>query len=534
MVFLKIVGNTGPGTFTFECKNGASIAIQHAFDGLPFMHRFELSASQQKVRYNSRNLASQVEKDIIATGETQGIFFGHMPLFSVWQHIKTLIYRFDRMVLRPPKWRDISPSSQMVGVTATPNYPLPPGANGSDDAHVLVSKTDANMMQHIHSDTLEPQQLFDYGDFHDQLQGNLSAAHHQYDPETNTIYNITLDLMTSALTVFSIDGSGKTTVLAKITHRLDKKKSRIRPAYIHSFWLTKEFIIIPEAPLYYTYAGIGLLAGGPALSCFHWDPQAPTYLHVIRRRSNVCHVASIAVDPFFTFHVGSAWDEWNEDEKDHIIELNCSAYSNGDILYQVHSFGNPLRSGTDPAVYRANSFQTPDPLTGVPLPPTRQSSFGDFRRYVIRLNSTTCESGTIVANVEFLRYRQDPTLSPHQYMYGCQFERASMSNSERYSLIKVDIRSGTVTAKYDHDGYLCSEPIFAPKPGAIEEDDGVLLSFVNQFRSLSSSPQQDRCFLVVLDAKTLKEVARCHIGSFTANTFHGSFVNERFENVSIN
>ena len=74
---------------------------------------------------------------------------------------------------------------------------------------------------------------------------------------------------------------------------------------------------------------------------------------------------------------------------------------------------------------------------------------------------------------------------------------------------------------------LPSEPVFVPRDNEknenAEEDDGVLLVIVLNDKG---------DFLSVLDAKTLKEVARCEIpedvkGAFT---FHGFFAdNENFK-----
>jgi torulene dioxygenase len=59
----------------------------------------------------------------------------------------------------------------------------------------------------------------------------------------------------------------------------------------------------------------------------------------------------------------------------------------------------------------------------------------------------------------------------------------------------------------------------------VEEDDGVILSIVNR---------KHQCFLVVLDAATMVELARSVMGNFTANTIHGSFVDHHGKGVAVN
>lgn len=145
-----IMYRIGPGKFNIKQNSGTTFSIKHAFDGLPFMHRFEVSGESQTLKYNSRCLANSVEQNI-KQGSFKGlVFFGHVPIVSFTNWILQFLGRIDVLLLRPNN--DI-PDSQSVGVTATPNYPLPSSWE-KDGQHVLVSKTDANMLQKIHADTL--------------------------------------------------------------------------------------------------------------------------------------------------------------------------------------------------------------------------------------------------------------------------------------------------------------------------------------------------------------------------------------------
>lgn len=349
--------------------------------------------------------------------------------------------------------------------------------------------------------------------------------------------------MKPLLTVFSSTSTGEVTILAKITHRLDKNRTPINLCYIHSFWLTKNFIIIPESPLYMKNHGLDFMASGSFLAGLKWDASLPTYLHIISRRSDQGHIATVPVDDsFFTFHVGNAWD--SHDEKGNLIlTLDCAAFPDGDIAYQVHTFGKPRLNNDD---NDHNHDYNKKKTNGFTFPPLQQSSFGKLRRYKLTLTklsmsnyspiSTTFE--TIVNNIEFLRYNQEYAMKPYRFTYGNQFESlTSSSNSsnsnkaERYSIIKVDMNNGD-TLKFDHEEYVCSEPIFVPKPNSDTEDDGVVLSFVNFMKKVDNN--DDQCFLLILDALSLKEIARCHVGFFTATTFHGSYVDQEFESIAVN
>lgn len=332
------------------------------------------------------------------------------------------------------------------------------------------------------------------------------------------------------LVVFSISRSGRTTVLAEITHRKlkDGRRTRISVPYIHSFWVTRRFIVIPESPLH--YQPLDFLLRGVALGGMTWDHSAPAYLHVISRIPDIGHVTTIPTDPFYTFHVGNAWDYADENGKS-VVVMDCCAFSDGDILYQLHSFGNPRRK----AQVHKDIHPPPESTTkprGISMPPIRQPSFGDLRRYRLTLSTEqTCSYDTIATNIDFLRFSQKVSQLPYKYAWGCQLRSATREGTERYSLVKIDLDTGE-TLKFDRSNFTCSEPIFVPSSVTSREDEGCLLSFVNVVDDVD--PRKDRCALLVLDAHTMEQVAFCDIGPFKATTFHGSFVDNRYEDVSIN
>jgi carotenoid cleavage dioxygenase-like enzyme len=63
------------------------------------------------------------------------------------------------------------------------------------------------------------------------------------------------------------------------------------------------------------------------------------------------------------------------------------------------------------------------------------------------------------------------------------------------------------------------EPIFIADPEGQDEDDGVLLSVVLDERKAES-------FLIVLNAKTMQEIARAQVHSVIPFGFHGAFMSQ--------
>lgn len=127
--------------------------IQHPFDGLSLVHRFEFSGATNTVKYNSRYTAKGVERRIIERDNTV-LFFGPDPcktvfdkISSVFNHITGLSSVRDR--------QDDDPSSEIINVAVSPNFPLPKGERFEGLGNQgLIVKTDANMVQVLDDVTL--------------------------------------------------------------------------------------------------------------------------------------------------------------------------------------------------------------------------------------------------------------------------------------------------------------------------------------------------------------------------------------------
>jgi len=82
-------------------------------------------------------------------------------------------------------------------------------------------------------------------------------------------------------------------------------------------------------------------------------------------------------------------------------------------------------------------------------------------------------------------------------------------------IVKVDVTDGTRFA-WSAEGCYPGEPVFVREPGAEAEDGGVLLSVVLDAAA-------GRSFLVVLDARTLEELARADAPHHIPFGFHGQY-----------
>lgn len=362
-----------------------------------------------------------------------------------------------------------------------------------------------------------PEKLFTYTTYDENLQGQRSAAHHQSDPVTKEIFNFTLGHAPKPrIIVFSTSESGKVTILADITHRMDK--SELQAPYIHSFWLTENYVIIPESPLIFKDKGINMLLNGSIISSMTWEKNSPTYFHVINRKGGL--IASIPGPAFFTFHVSNAFETIDSATGDIILTLDCASFSDGDIINQLHKFGGSHHKGAH------HNPESTSEFNGTTYPPRRLINFGDLYRYKVNVTqSKHISSDMTCKNIEFPRINQNfAGNAKYRFVYGCELIGFTEKRDETSRIVKVDIKTGA-TVRYGDDGFYCSEPIFVQNPNGTNEDDGVLLSLVNNF---------DCCYLIILDAVSMVELARFKIGQFTAVTFHGSYVDHEFESININ
>ncbi|KAI8328046.1 carotenoid oxygenase [Chlamydoabsidia padenii] len=516
----------GGGRFVLgddEHKEGINYTIRHAFDGLPYLYRFEFSAKTNSVRFNSRYLAKDYEKNILARNGKGAIWFGELQKMTTWERLKDFASRFDQIVLRP---NPPTPTSISVGITTTPNYPLP-----SSRGLALVTKSDHNVLQHLDHDTLEPKKVYTYRDYNHHLDGQLAAAHHQYDYNTKETINMTMKVGGGkpTLQVFSINPNGETSILASIQRGLDKNKTPIRHFYYHSFFTTQNYVVVPVYPMYYKNNGIDFLLNGSVLGGLEWEPDTPTFFHIVDRHYGKGHIATIVGPAYFAFHSLNGRD-YKEADGTVRFELDCAAYD-GKMIYETHAFGDIIRA-SDYDRYVADNNKKIKLNNGIHYPPAHCNQFGDYRRYYLTWHPTktalhvSATYDTICTNFDFPRINSAYTFKSYRYAYGCQVQPPTRHCGEQYALVKVDIHNRTVQ-RFEHEdnhGYLCSEPIFVANPNSNYEDGGVVLSIINVFDNRGSD--HDHCYLLVLDAVSFKQVARIFIGNFIAPTFHGSYNDE--------
>lgn len=326
--------------------------------------------------------------------------------------------------------------------------------------------------------------------YSDRLRGDLTTAH-----PTVLLNGDVINLLSAPGVGFTVyrqsSGSTSREAVARVAHRRP-----ISPAWIHDFPGSNTHIIIPETPLYFNLGS--LVSGAETDHIFlDWRPEDGTKLHVVRLTDGF--VRTVMAPPFFVFHWANAFESADGGR----LHLDGAVYDDPTIVNHL-SLAN----------VRAGALQGPE------LPPSRLK----------RLTMDLTEGAEASANAGWEPLVEDdstygtfvefPCVNPnsrgqdYQYAWGTAAVRPTNVNN---ALAKFDVRSKECMLWHEGGG-LVGEPIFVARPGAVTEDDGVVVSVVTQADGCAA--------LLVLDGQTHKEVARAVVPAPVqiTNGFHGAFI----------
>ncbi|KAL4922506.1 carotenoid oxygenase [Aspergillus aurantiobrunneus] len=516
-----VLYRTGPGRYKVDTDEGNTFQISHWFDGFSQTHRFQLVPSENpgsgmRVFYNSRFSTDDLIEYARKTGSLEGKFsFAGVkerdPCKTMYQKVQT--------TYEP---REGSASFANVGVTLSVNMPGMNNSSVSTDNQetngqslqikTLHAKTDNSSYKAIHPETLEPLGLADQTIFHPDLNGRLSASHAKSDPQTGDIYNYNLSFApTPTYRVFRVcSTTGETTILATFPGT---------PSYIHSFFLTKDYVILCvwNAPL----APEGFAKGSYMAALKEPEYSTPTKWYVVNRRQDHGRglVATYETPPFFCFHTINAWQETNpNDHSKTDIIAECVTYRNNDAMNKLY-YEYLLSSSSSPDK-RDNGGKSQSRIARFRLlsVPTDSSSFSSSfsssscpENGLAILESTSCSS----LGPELPTINPAYITLPHRYTYTV-IDRGYSTFVD--GIMKFDSATNETLIWSEH-AQSPGEAIFVRDPDGEREDDGVLLSVVLDGKSGKS-------YLLVLGARDLREVGRANVDGVVSFGFHGTYVSD--------
>ncbi|GFF88697.1 hypothetical protein IFM47457_08330 [Aspergillus lentulus] len=487
----------GPGTHRVDSKTG-SYARSHWFDGFALLHRFKIvptDGSNCRVFYNSRFQVDALMEKARRTGDLKEVTFGQKrdPCESFFHKMKTVFEPTDSLS---------DPNPQMVNSNVTVFANMPgmlkhgPAVPESSQFKVLTCLTDANQITHANPETLEPIAASTQQELHPDLKGQLSCAHPQFHPKTGDVYNYNLHLgPKSTFRIYHTSAhTSRTEVIATFS---------TKAAYIHSFFMTEDYIILCVWPSYFKGLGASILWERNILDALKFDPTAQAHWFVVDRKNHRGVVAKFVSPPFFAFHTINAFqDPGDKNTVDIICDL--VQYTNMDALHRTY-YEALLSPNGDVSDFTLKRSETPMTVR--------------YRLPRVPKESTT---RTVAAAERVFGFETGelPTINPRfatkraRYHY-CVVNRGRTPFFD--GIGKVDLETQTI--QYwgsENTPSTPSEPIFIPDGNGEAEDAGYLLSVVLNGETGTS-------YLVCLDARTLTEVGRAEHDHAISFGLHGSY-----------
>jgi len=457
------------------------------------------------VFYSSRRQAQSVEAEIKAAGTMKSILFA--------QKVDPCVGLFGKFMTAFSKRPDFHNVNVTVGVNVPSfkNHAVDGQSHRSAKVSNIIAATDADVMCEVDPTTMEPISFPKQSRFHPDLKGPLAAAHGKTDPKTGDYINFNLDLgKDSVYRVFRVSAAtGKTDILATIPVA--------KAAYIHSFFLTENYVVLCLPVAFYEWKGLKMLwEGNMKDSMKPFDPTESCRWFVIDKKNPGGEgvVAEFASPARFFFHSVNAF----EDEKTGDIVCEVVDYPNRYII-DGYYYDVILDRNGKAAEFWSDGQQA-------------HRSFPRLTRYLLRKKDFVAKpkagsnipAPEIVLEIKAPHAGDMPVINPD---YRCKRHRYGYFLTSRGlstlfdCIIKVDTETRELLRWEGPKGHTPGEAIFVPRPAmdgeVLDEDDGVLLSVVLDGANRKS-------YLLCLDAKTMTELGMAECEFAVAIGLHGKHV----------
>lgn len=452
----------GPGSI----KVGET-SFNHLFDAAALLHRFNISDG--KVTYQCRFLKSEAYKRNLVANKIVVDEFGTCavpdPCESIFKRLSSI---FNSSSFSDNALISIHPfNGEFYALTEFPIiYKF--------DQETLETSGKVDFCHRFLSHSAHPVTMPDGSVF------NLGTSLSNLKPYYNIIHFPKGENL--------VDGSR---IVAKILSRWTRKFS-----YMHTFGVTENFFLIIEQPWTISMAAVvkSKLFKKPFASCFNWEANQQTVLHLIDRKTGkVSH--KFKTEAFCFFHIINQF----ETKDSLIVDICC--FPNAEVINDMYIESlQQLTIESDLNIFLAKPF-----------------------RFVLPLNQQmNCEvRSEPLCDVGCELPRINDKFSGREYQF---FYALSSKSGSCLSLIKFDVKNKS-TLKWSENNCFVSEPIFVPSPNLSAEDDGVILASM-----IWGQDKRNQVGLLVLDAKTMNELGRCEFNDLPSpvpKCFHGWFAERK-------
>lgn len=321
--------------------------------------------------------------------------------------------------------------------------------------------------------TLDTIGIFDYKD-RLKKENIWESAHTKTDPETGSIYNFYIEYGLNSYYVLYRIEKGQSTRKVITKYLIDK------PSYIHDFSITKQYVIIVAYPLVVSPFDL-MNSRNSFIGSHKWQPELKTKIYVFDKLSGRL-TASLTTDAMFAYHHINAYETY-----DNKIELFLSTGDDSKSIINI---------GYDQYIAKDVNF--------------------NLRKIEIDLKAGAVYQNILSHDIyEMPRVPDDLVGKQTRFFYSILF--TPRLHKKGFALAKYDLKYKKPLL-WSEDDCFPGEPIFVKKPNALHEDDGVLLSIIYDHKHIKS-------FLLILDAKTMKEIARAYAPQLIPFGFHGKLFN---------
>ncbi|MBD2447069.1 carotenoid oxygenase family protein [Nostoc sp. FACHB-152] len=321
-------------------------------------------------------------------------------------------------------------------------------------------------------------------------EGEAFGAHPRLDPSCEQdggqpcLVNFSIKPgLSTTITIFELNLAGE--VVRKHAHSVPGF------CFIHDFVITPNYCIFFQNPVAFNPIPFALGMRG-AGECIKVQPNQATRIIVISRfpQPGQTEVKILETTSGFIFH-------------------HVNAFGMGDEIFIDSICYDSLPEVEPESDFRQVNFEALKP--------------GQLWRFYLNLNDGTVEQKLIEE-----RCCEFPTIHPanvgraYRYLY-TGAAHAPIGNAPLQAILKIDLETGERQLWSAAPRGFMGEPIFVPRPGAEQEDDGWLLALVYD-------ATYHRTDAVILDASDLEKgaIARLHLKHHIPYGLHGSFTSNVF------
>lgn len=422
--------------------------VKHWFDGLAMLYKFEFTAT--KISFSNAFVKSAQYKAHLQNQMLYNEFATNAKIGTIRKIVNLFATMRGKNILSP---------SCNVNIARINNN--------------FLAMTEANNHIAFYPDSLNTKGLIIYKD---ELQGHISTAHPHFDHYRNELINVLIQINATGVDyqIYTVASSQDT------ARNLFVKFSKSYLFYMHSFFVTPNYIILYDGPLQTTPSKLLINTFNDALT---YNQEHQCELIFINRNNH--EITHVPVEPFLFLHSINSFETDNEQ-----IILDLIAYPQKNNPYNMFYLSKLATNHIDITT--------------------------ELRRYTIELKNKQISYKKISnETIEFPYINSKYHGKQYNYVFATYMDK-SRPNDFLNGIIKINVNGSNDILKWHKPNLYPSEPIFVKNPIGKDEDDGVLITNVyNSTRHISQ--------ILILDAKTFFELAFLDLPCHIPFTLHGKF-----------